>query len=130
MHALLLVAVLRIAAPEAPGAPGGMSGSGAWRPASAAPPPALRSDDRWFGADKLKHFFISAFIQSVSYSMLRAADVEHRGSVVGASVATAAVGLGKEIHDRRARAEFSVRDLAWDAAGAGAATLLLERSRR
>jgi uncharacterized protein YfiM (DUF2279 family) len=90
-----------------------------------APPP-----DRWFGADKLKHFFISAFIQSVAYSALRAADARHDASLAGATAVTAAFAVGKEIADWRARREFSVRDLAWDAAGAGAATLLLSHTQR
>jgi uncharacterized protein YfiM (DUF2279 family) len=38
------------------------------------------------------------------------------------------VGVGKEVHDRRTKGEFSVRDLAWDAAGAGSASLLLVRT--
>lgn len=85
--------------------------------------------DSWLSADKLKHFFISAFVQSVSYSALRTARVSHDGALVGASAATLVVGVGKEIHDDRSGEHFSVRDLAWDAAGAGAAAVLLSRAR-
>ncbi len=88
--------------------------------------------DSWLSADKVKHFFMSAFVQSVSYSALRTARVSHDGALVGASALTLAVGVGKEIRDDRdARSEerFSVRDLAWDAAGAGAAAVLLSQSR-
>jgi hypothetical protein len=35
------------------------------------------------------------------------------------------VSVGKEIIDRRAGGQVSVPDLVWDAAGAGAASLLL-----
>ena len=85
--------------------------------------------DSWFSADKLKHFFVSAFVQSVSYSALRTARVSHDGALVGASTLTLMVGVGKEIHDDRSGEGFSVRDVAWDAAGAGAATALLSRTR-
>jgi uncharacterized protein YfiM (DUF2279 family) len=94
------------------------------------PLPRRAARERWFAADKVRHFFMSAFIQSVSYSALRAAHAEHGASLAGASVVTAAFGVGKEVYDRRVGNDFSVRDLVWDAAGAGAATLLLERTRR
>lgn len=86
--------------------------------------------DSWFGPDKLQHFFTSAFVQSFGYGALRRSGVEHSAALVGASVATAAVGVGKEVRDRRTYGEFSVRDLAWDAAGAGSATVLLVQTRR
>jgi uncharacterized protein YfiM (DUF2279 family) len=85
--------------------------------------------DSWLSADKVKHFFISAFMQSVSYSVLRTARVPHDGALAGASTLTLVVAVGKEIHDERAGESFSVRDLAWDAAGAGAAAALLSRTR-
>ena len=86
--------------------------------------------DPWFGVDKVKHFFVSAFVQSVVYGTLRATNAGHRSSLYGASAASAVVGIGKELRDRRAGGPFSVRDLVWDAAGAGTATLLLDRTRR
>jgi len=84
--------------------------------------------DRWFGADKVKHFFVSAFAQSVAFSTLRAAGASRDGSLAGATAFTAAVGVGKELHDRPRVEGFSARDLVWDAAGAGAATLILYRT--
>jgi putative lipoprotein len=86
--------------------------------------------DSWFGPDKLQHFFTSAFVQSFGYAALRRSGVEHPAALAGASVVTAAVGVGKEVRDRRAYGEFSVRDLVWDAAGAGSATVLLVHTRR
>ena len=86
--------------------------------------------DKWFGSDKLKHFFVAAFTQSVAYSALQAARVRHDQAVAGAWAVTATVSVAKEIYDRRSYGLFSVRDLVWDAAGAGAATLLIARSVR
>jgi uncharacterized protein YfiM (DUF2279 family) len=86
--------------------------------------------DKWFGADKLKHFFIAAFTQSVAYSALQVARVRHDRALAAAWGVTAAVSVAKELHDRRSYGVFSVRDLAWDAAGAGAATLLIQRTVR
>jgi uncharacterized protein YfiM (DUF2279 family) len=80
--------------------------------------------------DKVKHFFLSAFVQSVSYSALRLGGVEHDGALVGASSATIAVGIGKEIRDSRSGGRFDVRDLAWGIAGGAAAAAVLESSRR
>lgn len=85
--------------------------------------------DSWLSADKVKHFFASAFVQSVSYSALRTARVSHDDALLAASALTLAVGVGKEVRDERSGEKFSVRDLAWDAAGAGAATALLSRAR-
>ena len=38
----------------------------------------LHAGDHWFGADKVKHFFMSAFVESVTYSALRASKVQPR----------------------------------------------------
>lgn len=86
--------------------------------------------DHWFGADKLKHFFVAAFTQSVTYSALQMARVRHDRAVAGASAVTTLVSVAKELHDRRTTGLFSMRDLVWDAAGAAAATALIERSHR
>jgi len=86
--------------------------------------------DGWLGPDKVKHFFTAAFVQSMGYGTLRAAGAGHGLSLGGATAATAAVSLAKERHDRRTKGVFSVGDLAWDAAGAGAATVVLQRTTR
>ena len=92
--------------------------------------PRALPGDRWFGPDKIQHFFTSAFVQSMTYGSLRATGVPHGAALAGATATTAVVGVGKEVHDLRVKSEFSVRDLAWDAAGAGAATVLLVRVKR
>jgi putative lipoprotein len=86
--------------------------------------------DRWLGRDKVKHFLVSAFAQSATYATLQAAGADREGALLGATAATAALGVAKEVGDRRRGGPFSVRDLTWDAAGAGAATLLLVRTER
>ena len=87
--------------------------------------------DSWFGIDKIKHFFMSAFIESVSYSALQAARVNHRSAMAGAIGVTAAIGVGREIHDsRNPNNHFSVKDLTWDALGAGAGVALLSHTIR
>jgi uncharacterized protein YfiM (DUF2279 family) len=84
--------------------------------------------DSWLGVDKVKHFFMGAFVQSVSYSAVRATGANHGASLVTATAVTASVSVGKEWWDAHSGGTPSVRDLTWDAAGAGAATLLLRRS--
>lgn len=93
-----------------------------------APPPS--PPDKWFGSDKLKHFLVAAFTQSVAYSALQAARVHHDAALAGAWAVTGAVSVAKEVHDQRSYGLFSVKDLVWDAAGAGTATLLIRRSVR
>jgi uncharacterized protein YfiM (DUF2279 family) len=86
--------------------------------------------DRWIGADKVKHFFTTALVQSLAYSVAQVTTRGPRSSLLlSASLASAAVGIGKEMHDRGSYGLFSVRDLAWDAAGAGAASLMLLHTR-
>jgi uncharacterized protein YfiM (DUF2279 family) len=86
--------------------------------------------DNWFGSDKLKHFFIAAFTQTIAYSALQAARVPHDQALVGAWAVTATVSVAKEVRDRRAYGLFSYRDLVWDAAGAGVATLVIAKTVR
>ena len=90
--------------------------------------PEHRSGDAWLAPDKLQHFFTSAFVQSLGYGVLRRAGADNGQALAGASVITVGAGVGKELVDRRLRGEFSVRDLAWDVAGAGSASVLLART--
>jgi putative lipoprotein len=81
--------------------------------------------DKWFGADKAKHFFTAAFVQSASYGGLRFLGANRSGSLAGASALTAGLSVGKEIHDGRSGGTRSWKDLTWDAAGIIAASALL-----
>jgi len=80
--------------------------------------------DRWFAADKMKHFFVAAFVQSTSFSGLRAAGISKSSSLAGATALTAGVSIGKEVHDRRGGGAFSVKDLTWDGLGMAAGAAL------
>jgi putative lipoprotein len=91
----------------------------------AGPPP-----DRWFGVDKLKHFVVSALAQSIAFSGLQYAGASHDAALAGSLAAGATLGVGRELHDRRVGGRLSGRDLVWDAAGLGAATLLLRHVER
>jgi len=82
----------------------------------------------WFGPDRLKHFFLSFFVQSASYSVARAVNLGKTPALGAATAATAGVALSKEIWDRRRGTGFDQRDLVWDALGAGAASALLVRT--
>lgn len=92
--------------------------------------PKAHPADSWFGQDKAQHFLVSAFVQSLAYGSLRATGATHGVALAGASVTTAVVGVGKELRDRDVKGDFSARDLAWDAAGAGTMTLLLSKTAR
>lgn len=84
------------------------------------------TQDRWLGPDKVKHLVVAAAAQSGTYAALRFG-ADHGAALAGATVATVALGVVKERLDRRGTG-FSVRDLAWDAAGIALATFVLTRA--
>jgi uncharacterized protein YfiM (DUF2279 family) len=91
-------------------------------------PPSRPAGGRWFGPDRIKHFFLSFFVQSASYSVARAANAGHGPALIAASGVTAAAAVSKELWDRKRGSRFDAGDLVWDALGAGAATALLVRT--
>lgn len=86
--------------------------------------------DPWLGPDKVQHFALSAFITSISYAALTTVRASHRSAVAGAVTGALAVGVGKELFDKRSYGRFSLRDLAWDAVGIVTATAILGNARR
>ena len=84
--------------------------------------------DRWFSADKAKHFFTAAFVQSASYGGLRYLGASRSASLAGASVVGATASIGKEVRDARTGGSASGKDLTWDVAGMIAASALLHRT--
>ncbi len=84
--------------------------------------------DSWFGIDKLKHFFLSAFATSVSFSALQAAGANRTTAMTGAIGASAALGISRELYNLRTTRHFSFRDLTWDAMGTGAAAVVLSKT--
>ena len=88
------------------------------------------SGDRWFSADKTKHFFTSALVQSLSFSALRATGMKRSPSLLGATIVAGSVGAGKELYDKRFGGDPSFKDLAWDAAGIASVSALLVRTQR
>lgn len=93
-------------------------------------PAPARDQDRWIAPDKVKHFFSAAFVQSVSYGALRTMGAGNGSALVGASAVTVAVSVGKEVWDAQGHGTPSVRDVAWDVAGAGSISVLLARTVR
>jgi len=83
----------------------------------------------FFGVDKVKHFLVSAFVHSVSYSTLRAVGTDRRAAQIGAAATTMIVGFGKELYDKRASKPFSIGDLLVDAAGSATAAAILNGTR-
>ena len=84
--------------------------------------------DRWFASDKAKHFFTAAFVQSASFSGLRAVGAGRSWSLAGATAVTSAVSIGKEVFDARSGGFASPKDLTWDVAGMIAASVALRRT--
>jgi uncharacterized protein YfiM (DUF2279 family) len=84
--------------------------------------------DRWLAPDKARHFFLSVFVESMSFSVLRSAGVGRNASLVGASALTAGLGAGREIYDHFHPGTPSVKDLAWDGIGIAAAAVVLHQT--
>jgi hypothetical protein len=84
--------------------------------------------DPIFGVDKVKHFFIAGFVESMSFAGMQATGSNRSTARVAALSATAIVSVGREIHDKKTKGLFSIRDLAWDAIGASAALLVLNKT--
>lgn len=93
--------------------------------AQSRPKPA----DPIFGVDKVKHFFIAGFVETMTFSGLQAAGVNRSSARGGAIGVTTVASLGREFHDRRTKGLFSVKDLVWDALGAGAALLVINKTK-
>jgi uncharacterized protein YfiM (DUF2279 family) len=86
--------------------------------------------DTWFSADKAKHFFTAAFVQSASFGGLRAIGAGRSASLAGASVVSAGFSIGKEIYDAKFGGTPSGKDLTWDVAGMIAASAVLNQTQR
>jgi putative lipoprotein len=91
---------------------------------------APSTTDGWRATDKAKHFLMSAFVQSASFSALRTIRVSRGGSLAGATVFTAGIGIGKELYDRKYGGDPSYRDLVADGAGMLAAAAILRHTER
>ena len=88
-------------------------------------PTPVSPGHRWFGPDKLLHFTASALIQSVTHTALRSRGMTYANASWSAAGVTAAVGVGKELLDRHRNADFSLRDLTWDAIGGASGAVLM-----
>ncbi|MEO5589750.1 MAG: hypothetical protein ABIS03_09200 [Gemmatimonadaceae bacterium] len=96
--------------------------------AARAQPAAPKLGDRNFGPDKVKHFFVVGFVESMTFAGLQALGANRGPARAGAISAAVVISLGREIHDRRTKGLFSFRDLAWDAIGASAALLVINKT--
>ena len=85
--------------------------------------------DGLLGADKLKHFFLTAFIQSVAYSSAQALGADRDGAMRASIGVAAGAAVGREIYDARVKGRFSVPDLLWGAGGMGAASAMLRHTK-
>jgi uncharacterized protein YfiM (DUF2279 family) len=82
-------------------------------------------NDRWFARDKALHFGVSLVVQGATHSVLRANGFEYRAAAWTAGATTLAVGVSKELLDRRAGRAFSWKDLAADGVGGGTGAALM-----
>jgi uncharacterized protein YfiM (DUF2279 family) len=82
------------------------------------------AQDKWFAADKAKHFGAGAALAAGAYA--GSVPVTKRKGwriAIGTTVGLAAAG-GKELRDRRRKGSGSWRDIAWTAGGTATGVLL------
>lgn len=84
--------------------------------------------DRWIAEDKARHFALSFAATSMAYGGARLALDPQPGRRAAAGVALL-LGVGKELVDLRNGGPFSLKDLAWDAAGVALGSLLAQQIR-
>lgn len=87
-----------------------------------------KRSDPWLSPDKAKHFFLSMFVESLSFSALRAANASRNGSLVGAATASVGFSIGREIYDYYHPGTPSLKDLTWDVAGVAAGAVALRQT--
>ncbi|MDO9549240.1 MAG: DUF2279 domain-containing protein [Candidatus Marinimicrobia bacterium] len=87
-----------------------------------------RSNDPWFGLDKLKHLSSSFVLTTTAYYIqAKMTDISNAKSLTNAGMVTISLGLGKEISDsRKPGGIFSLRDLTVNIAGIGLAFLFIQ----
>jgi uncharacterized protein YfiM (DUF2279 family) len=90
--------------------------------------PVQSTADRWFAADKAKHFLISYGLAGFAFAGSRLAGMDRQAATATALVAGLGAGVAKELADRKQGKGFSPRDLAWDAAGLLAGVLVMQRT--
>ncbi len=86
------------------------------------------ADDAWWGRDKALHFSASFLLTTNGqYVLVNKLDASEDASLPVSAASALAVGIAKEVYDARRvnGSGFSLRDLAWDAAGIAAAALLV-----
>lgn len=89
----------------------------------------VRTTDRWFAEDKLRHFFLSFAATSMAYGAARTVGMESTPAQIAAVAVAGAAGIWKEWRDHRVGGPFSAKDLAWDALGIGVGVLLTSQTR-
>ncbi|HEU0298371.1 MAG TPA: hypothetical protein VFR37_02930 [Longimicrobium sp.] len=92
-------------------------------------PDAQQPRDPWFSEDKFKHFATTFLVTSLAASGARAAGLDHDTSLYVGAGTGATVGIAKELNDRRREGSTaSFKDIVWDLAGVGAATVVQARA--
>jgi uncharacterized protein YfiM (DUF2279 family) len=81
-------------------------------------------------ADKVKHFAMGTFTQSVGYGTVRVLGGTSGAALAGATVGSAAAAVLKERRDKRAGDSVSRADIVWTMAGAATVSPLLAQVRR
>jgi putative lipoprotein len=80
--------------------------------------------DPWWGKDKALHFSASALIAVDGYAAASLVSKREAVRAGAGSLLAFAAGAAKEIYDRSAGGDPSLRDLTWDVVGAATGTAL------
>lgn len=86
-------------------------------------PRCLLAEDKWFAADKAKHFGAGTAIAAGGYAVATPLTARTRWRVAIGTSAGVGAAAAKELRDRR-RGGGSWRDFAWTAGGTATGTLI------
>jgi hypothetical protein len=72
---------------------------------------------------------MSFALMSFGYASARTIGISHDPAIPFAALGSFAIGIAKEVNDKRTGRDFSLRDLVADAVGVGIGSLLASRTR-
>ena len=77
-----------------------------------------KTEDKWFGFDKIHHFFYSAAISGLSFHLLHCKYNLSSEQTIPISISsTLILGVAKECYDLKNKHHFSYKDLTFDILG-------------
>jgi putative lipoprotein len=76
-----------------------------------------RAEDSWWGADKARHFGVSAGLGLAGYGLASLVFEDRLAKIAASAGLALSAGVAKEVYDAMGHGTASWKDLTWDVAG-------------